>query len=197
MSSSNCTAVPKLQPDVTGKPIVSGADKCNQIMITHEDQLFTLEPDACIKILRKWTIIDWCIYQANNPTTGGYWTWTQIIKVSNTVAPTITSSCADRNIDVYGPGCGGNISLVGTAKDDCTDSADLVWYHAVDLYNDGLSPGIEYLRSGPGADASGTYPVGKHRITYFVKDGCNNESRCSFVITVVDAKNLHHIVMVV
>ncbi|MBP7822125.1 MAG: HYR domain-containing protein, partial [Saprospiraceae bacterium] len=188
LSSSNCTAVPKLQPDVTGKPIVSGADKCNQIMVTFEDQLFTLEPDACIKILRKWTIIDWCIYQANNPTTGGYWTWTQIIKVSNTVAPTFTSSCADRNIDVYGPGCSGNISLVGTAKDDCTDSADLVWYHSVDLYNDGLSPGIEYLRSGPGADASGTYPVGKHRITYFVKDGCNNESRCSFVITVVDAK---------
>ncbi|MBK6698326.1 MAG: T9SS type A sorting domain-containing protein [Saprospiraceae bacterium] len=188
LSSSNCTAVPMLQPDVTGKPIVSGADKCNQIMVTHEDQLFTLEPDACIKILRKWTIIDWCIYQANNPATGGYWTWTQIIKVSNTVAPTFTSSCADRSIDVYGPGCGGNISLVGTAKDDCTDSADLVWYHSVDLYNDGLSPGIEYLRSGPGADASGTYPVGKHRITYFVKDGCNNETRCSFVITVVDAK---------
>ena len=188
LSNSNCTSVPKLQPDVTGKPIVSGADKCNQIMITHEDQIFTLEPDACIKILRKWTIIDWCIYQANNPATGGYWTWTQIIKVSNTVAPTFTSSCVDRNIDVYGPGCGGNISLVGTAKDDCTDSADLVWYHSVDLYNDGLSPGIEYLRSGPGADASGTYPVGKHRITYFVKDGCNNETRCSFVITVVDAK---------
>lgn len=188
LSNSNCTSSPKLQPEVTGKPIVSGADKCNQMMINYEDQVFTLEPDACIKILRKWTIIDWCNYQANNPTTGGYWTWTQVIKVSNTVATTFTSSCADRNVDVFGPGCSGNVTLIASAKDDCTDSADLVWYHSVDLYNDGLSPGIEYLRSGPGPDASGQYPVGKHKITFSVKDACNNESKCSFVITVVDAK---------
>jgi len=187
LSNSNCTSTPKLQPEITGRPLVSGADKCNQMMINYEDQVFTLEPDACIKILRKWTIIDWCNYQANNPTTGGYWSWTQVIKVSNTVAPTFNSSCADRNVDVFGPGCSGNVTLIASAKDDCTDSADLVWYHSVDLYNDGLSPGIEYLHSGPGPDASGQYPVGKHKITFSVKDACNN-SKCSFVITVVDAK---------
>ena len=187
-SNTVCANVPDLNPNVTGVPRVIGADACNQIVTTHTDQLFELEPDACIKILRKWIILDWCIYDPNASNPRGYWTWVQTIKVTNTVGPVFTSSCADRTIETFGPGCGGRIELRGLAKDDCTDSSRLVWYHSVDINNDGLSPGIEYLFSGPGNDASNIYPLGKHKITYLVKDACGNESKCSFIITVVDKK---------
>ena len=187
-SNTVCANVPDLNPNVTGMPRVIGADACNQIVTTHTDQLFELEPDACIKILRKWIILDWCIYDPNASNPRGYWTWVQNIKVTNTVGPVFTSSCADRTIETFGPGCGGRIELRGLAKDDCTDSSRLVWYHSVDINNDGVSPGIEYLFSGPGNDASNIYPLGKHKITYLVKDACGNESKCSFIITVVDKK---------
>ena len=187
-SNTVCANVLDLNPNVTGLPRVIGADACNQIVTTHTDQLFELEPDACIKILRKWIILDWCIYDPNASNPRGYWTWVQTIKVTNTVGPVFTSSCADRTIETFGPGCGGRIELRGLAKDDCTDSSRLVWYHSVDINNDGVSPGIEYLFSGPGNDASNIYPLGKHKITYLVKDACGNESKCSFIITVVDKK---------
>ncbi|MBK6544014.1 MAG: HYR domain-containing protein [Saprospiraceae bacterium] len=187
-SNSICTTKPDFNADNLGRPKVYGADKCNTMMINYVDQVFTLEPDACVKVLRKWTVIDWCIYQPNNPQTKGYWSWVQVIKVNNIIAPTFTTSCKDRTVAVFGPGCGGQVELKAKATDDCTDSIDLVWYHEVDLYNDGKSPGIEYLHSGPGADASNYYPIGTHKITFRVKDACGNESWCIFLINVIDGK---------
>ena len=187
-STSICTSKPDFDADHLGKPKVYGADKCNTIMINYTDQIFTLEPDACIKVLRKWTVIDWCIYQPNNPQTKGYWSWIQVIKVNNFVAPNFTTSCKDRTVAVFGPGCGGQVDIKAQATDDCTDSADLVWYHEVDLYNDGLFPGNEYKLSGAGSDASSYYPIGTHKITFRVKDACGNESWCVFLVKVVDGK---------
>ena len=34
-----------------------------------------------MKILRTWTVVNWCQYEPNNPNSGGYETYTQIIKV--------------------------------------------------------------------------------------------------------------------
>ncbi|MBR9919315.1 MAG: HYR domain-containing protein [Bacteroidetes bacterium] len=38
-------------------------DACELIGITYEDQLFNIVPDACYKIIRTWTAINWCIYE--------------------------------------------------------------------------------------------------------------------------------------
>jgi hypothetical protein len=37
-------------------------DECELIGVSHSDQLFTVVPDACYKIVRTWTVINWCIY---------------------------------------------------------------------------------------------------------------------------------------
>jgi len=47
-------------PD-TGEPEIF-FDECELIGVAHEDQLFTVVPDACYKIVRTWTVINWCIY---------------------------------------------------------------------------------------------------------------------------------------
>lgn len=180
-----CLSKPDLTPDITGRPEILGADKCSNIIQTYEDLVFTLDPDACLKILRKWIIIDWCVYNPNDPNTYGYWTWTQVIKVMNFVPPTFQSSCADRTVDVFGPGCQGQISLIASAVDDCTDSTLLNWYHEVDINNNGS---FDAGFSGPGKDASGVYPIGIHKIRFRVKDACNNESVCTFILTVRDGK---------
>ncbi|MGB4967926.1 MAG: hypothetical protein WBO31_00245 [Saprospiraceae bacterium] len=185
LSNTTCMSKLHLTPDITGKPEITGADKCSNIIQTYDDLIFTLDPDACLKILRKWIVIDWCVYNPNDKTPVGYWTWTQVIKISNVVAPVFQTSCLDRAVDVFGPGCSGQVSLVASALDDCTDSTDLVWSHDVDINNNGT---VDGAYSGSGKNASGIYPVGIHKITFRVRDACNNESVCSFLLTVRDAK---------
>ena len=54
-------------PEIIGKPrILNGADdNCALIAIQNFDEVFTIEPDACFKILRRWVVIDWCQYDPN------------------------------------------------------------------------------------------------------------------------------------
>jgi len=51
---------------VYGEPIIFGED-CELIGVNYEDQIFTVVPDACFKIERTWTIINWCTYNPNLP----------------------------------------------------------------------------------------------------------------------------------
>ncbi|NJN53142.1 MAG: hypothetical protein HC809_16675, partial [Gammaproteobacteria bacterium] len=47
-----------------GEPTFFGED-CELLGVSHEDQIFTVVPDACYKIERTWTIINWCQYDPN------------------------------------------------------------------------------------------------------------------------------------
>jgi len=51
-----------------GQPEFFGED-CELLGITHQDVLFTVVPDACFKIERTWTIINWCTFDPNQPCT--------------------------------------------------------------------------------------------------------------------------------
>ncbi|HRI59030.1 MAG TPA: HYR domain-containing protein, partial [Saprospiraceae bacterium] len=48
-----------------GQPVFSGGQDCELLGVSHEDQIFTVVPDACYKIERTWTIINWCTYDPN------------------------------------------------------------------------------------------------------------------------------------
>lgn len=180
-----CIQKENIDPNITGRPVIKGKDKCNSVFVKYTDEPFVNDPDACIKIIRNWEVIDWCVYKPNDIDKKGYWAWKQIIKVVNRVPPVITSNCNDRTVDVFGPGCGGHVDLIGYATDDCTDSLKLTWYHEVDLYNDG-KPDAGY--AGPGRDASGVYPLGIHKVIFRVWDACDNIKVCTFLMTVRDGK---------
>jgi len=47
-----------------GEPTFFGED-CELLGVSHQDQIFTVVPDACYKIERTWTIINWCTYNPN------------------------------------------------------------------------------------------------------------------------------------
>jgi hypothetical protein len=49
-----------------GEPSFFGED-CELLGVSFEDQVFTVVPDACFKIERVWTIINWCTYNPNLP----------------------------------------------------------------------------------------------------------------------------------
>ena len=49
---------------VYGEPTFYGED-CELLGVSYEDQIFTVVPDACFKIVRNWKIINWCTYNPN------------------------------------------------------------------------------------------------------------------------------------
>jgi subtilisin-like proprotein convertase family protein len=51
---------------VYGEPTFFGED-CELLGVSYEDQVYTVVPDACFKIERTWTIINWCTYNPNLP----------------------------------------------------------------------------------------------------------------------------------
>ncbi len=48
------------------QPTFFGED-CELLAVSYQDELFTVVPDACYKIERTWSIINWCTYNPNMP----------------------------------------------------------------------------------------------------------------------------------
>ena len=171
-----------IDPDNAPGPVLND-NNCSLVAAYSEDQVFTLA-GACVKILRQWTVIDWCQYNENNPVLGeGWWEDTQVIKLNNTVAPSFVTDCNDREICVYEEGCQGSVILTANAIDDCTPLDQLSYTYEVDEDNDG---DVDY--SGSANSFNRTMSEGTHKITWSVEDGCGNASSCSYEFTVVDCK---------
>jgi len=60
----NCVTAPDF-----GKPIITNDEGCELVGTAYNDVVFTVVPDACYKIERTWTIINWCTYLPDNPCT--------------------------------------------------------------------------------------------------------------------------------
>ncbi len=74
----------------TGQPTVFD-DACSVIGVTYSDTRFNFVDGACFKILRKWSVIDWCQY--NSQTGAGLWNYTQVIKVLDEDGPAFVAPC--------------------------------------------------------------------------------------------------------
>lgn len=179
-------------PAKTGVPVL-GNGACSQVAYTYEDQTFPFVDGVCYKILRKWTVIDWCKFGPNTNTSGqaypsvptlgiNMWQHTQIIKITDDVKPVLLT-CTKAPTDAFGDNCTGFVELRNSAT-DCTPANLLKWKYQIDPNNDGVGPFI----NGTTNDASGTYPVGTHKITWTVEDQCGNQATCMYTFEVRDRK---------
>ncbi len=75
--------------------------QCAMLAYTYDDQILNKGKDGCQKIIRTWTVADWCQFEIIRRGGGGefigLWRYIQIIKVKDAYDPTI--SCQD-TIDV-------------------------------------------------------------------------------------------------
>ncbi len=173
---------PENLPDSSAYPIIDD-DICALTAATYKDQLFSFVDESCLKILRTWTVIDWCTYDENNPTLGeGYFQHLQVIKLENTVAPTIVTSCEDIKVSSFGA-CGDVVELTLKAEDDCTAEDDLNYSWTVDANNDGS---IDF--GGSTNTMKRYYDDGTHKIYWRVEDKCGNVTTCAYLFVVLDGK---------
>ena len=186
ITMEGCLDPDDFTPETTGFPSVDEAE-CSLVGWAYEDLTVRFNENdstACFKIIREWTVIDWCKEPSFTIGTG-----TQVIKVNDNVAPTITSSCDEVTETILDSECEeGPIDLVQRASDDCTDGENLLWTVRLDADNDGDFDGSPFEFKGDSADMSGTYPIGTHRLVWEVRDQCGNLDVCEQIFTIVNIK---------
>ncbi len=169
-------------PEITGKPKFKNT-ACATVAATYEDKKFYIADGACLKIIRSWTVVDWCQFTGTN-TAGKWGPYIQIIKLHNTDKPEFTTACRDTIFCSYDTECkNGLVSLTMAAADPCTAVNDLKWTYEIDLFSNGTIDSTGLLR-----EFSGYLPMGKHRVKWKVEDQCGNFNECGYSFSVVDCK---------
>jgi|GEM_PF-1449629 len=171
-------------PNVAGEPILEYVENCALVASTYEDEEFNLVDGACYKILRKWTIVDWCQYDDKLPSNQnpGLWKYTQKITMNNTVSPAFGEECM--SIDNHGTTgeCSVSVVLTANVTDDCTASEELVVDYTISFEGGATA-------SGRGLSYSSTaVPFGRHEITWTAQDRCGNSTVCTQEFLLEDDK---------
>ena len=164
-----------------GSPVLNNTS-CTVLMVNHKDLVFELNEAVCYKILRTWTVIDWCRYQDGDTT--AVWTKDQLIQLVNTVPPTITTAFRDTSLCLFSADCGAEVFYFDfKAQDDCTPDSLLRWQYSIDLNNNGTID-----QSGSTNKISASIIQGRHKVIVEVKDRCGNKTTHTFFITGKDCK---------
>ncbi len=167
---------PRFLPYPFGYPEISSYNKCAKYGISYKDEEYTFpnDPGICRKIVRRWSVIDWCNYNPNSygHSQSGRWEHVQLIKIINKSAPTIICTPEVKvNQELYGKTAWVDIPIP-KATSTCNGAAI-------------ISHNSKYA-TRPGADASGQYPIGTTDVIFTVKDPCSNFSSCTTKVIVLD-----------
>ncbi len=186
---------PFLEVDGRIFPLSDGANGqtvCN-IGVTFSDGRRIVTCPNTYKFVRTYTVIDWC-----EP--GDVRTFTQVVKVGDTQAPTFTGP---RQFDFQGNELdgltfstnAGNICAAYIRLDDPTirvaDNCSANVFITANIYPNGnltatpIGTFVVDLNDG-NAEISSAIPAGDHVLRYIVRDDCGNQEEFDFDFSVVD-----------
>ena len=173
-----------------GAPSISN-DECEMIAVSFNDTQFDVPgQDACFKIFRDWTVINWCTYDANNSaeqvatlanwnynlTGAEFITYTQVIKVKDNVAPTV--SVEDYTTQVSATSCFATFAQatvdVVAIEDGCSTDAYVITENYGEL--------AQYLNVFTAQFED--VPAGSYDVTFTVSDPCGNVGTAIKTVTV-------------
>ena len=190
---NGCPDEVTLDPENMGSPSV-GDTPCGLIAMTYEDQIFDDVEGACMKVLRTWTVIDWCTYDINDPEENVAH-YVQVIKVNDIDAPVLFCSPPSNVIEGTENSCNLNtgpldvdevlILDVSEGFDECSENLgrDYEISYEIDYNRDGS---IDV--SGNGRNANGVHDYGLHSITWTIVDHCGNVNSCTYDVEIRDNK---------
>ncbi len=154
--------------DVERSRLIDTSLACTNVFASDPtDRIFNNVEDACFRIIRTWTVVDWCRYPADPR---ARWTYVQTITVINSESPRIDQVASSINIVDDAPNCRAQITATGYASDDCTPQEDLKW--SFTIYNDGNI----FIPSTEGNVISTILPQGSYELEWTVSDDCANSS---------------------
>jgi len=168
-----------LDPAFTGTPILEFVEGCAMVDATYEDLFFFDVENACVKVLREWTVIDWCQRDADND---GIWKHDQIIKLESNIGPVFDNDSIEGSFCISSAACNTDISIEGAAQDgdDCTPVDELVWSYQV------LSSTGDLRAQGTDRTVNTSLDAGSYTLIFQVRDGCDNNSIDTVLFDVID-----------
>jgi hypothetical protein len=171
-------------PSNARRPVPFRNLDCAEVLTSYEDVVFPFgEDNVCTKVLRTWTVKDWC--QGSAHSQGGVWQRTQLIMINNTIAPTILAGCSpDDLIITEVDECRASVRLGAAAQDDCTPDNLLIWSYSIDENNDSVFE----VNQASGNTFQRVFPYGTHRVVWSVRDQCDNVRTCTNTFTLEDTK---------
>ncbi len=160
---------------------VSGSPICSYNILPNDEIVTTC--GNSFKIIRTWTVLDWCTGTFITTGVGGEDN-VQVIKIEDKTAPVITRPPfqVSANIQAVPPNpCRSQgLLLPPTVTDNCNSFTVQI-----------LTPIGEAVYVGTDGSQGGFIPppgltVGNHNITYIATDACGNQSTLIVTVTVVD-----------
>ena len=132
----------------------------------------------------------------------GYWQYTQVIKVYDSVDPVIEVEAFEAFPSLDGEDCEGEVVINFSIKDECTQEEGLqrVWLDAfiIDSDEDGNFTQAEFefdadvtafvVAEAPNYAFVADLPQGKHALLIEATDGCGNETADLILVEVIDTK---------
>ncbi len=157
------------EPELTG-------DACDLLEVVYEDDYFPVVDSACYKILRSWTVYDWCQFDDTATPNPGIWEHIQIIQVMDQNPPEIDTVLSNVTICSYETDCLEPVVFDLNASDLCAEELRYT-LHIAGVYDGIFQPGNTL-----------DIPEGVHTVVWVVEDGCDNSSTVAFQLTVLDCK---------
>ena len=159
------------------------------------------------KIVRTWTLVDWCIYNPNahnqhpdvivddrlrangkdrscvyrhiKDNGDGYMQYVQIIKVIDEIAPTFSLDDLETCIT---SGCSKVETINLVASDNCTNTGDIRFRATITMPNGSVET------RGNIKSITDLFEAGSYKIKVWASDRCGNETVDSMTLTVKDCK---------
>ncbi|MEP7196572.1 MAG: hypothetical protein ABI851_08630 [Saprospiraceae bacterium] len=147
------------------------SNKCAKPLLNYSDSRFQVS-DGCLKIVRTWKILDWCIYDPYKNPYVGIFSHIQVIKLI-TVDTAARLTCTKAITVDATKECKGADVKIDLAKVSSPCNMPYIIYNT-SAYSDTNT-----------ADASGFYPVGSHHFYYVAEYACGKELKCDITVTVL------------
>jgi hypothetical protein len=157
-------------PTINGKRL--NGNLCNMVATKSDTEVYPCGQtcSSSTKIIRTWLVIDWCTSETAN--------FIQIIKATDSEAPTIQVAGFTKSVDPWG--CVGNFYMP-----------------APDVLHDNCTDGVTYSVHGPiGVNVTydvieGKYlvqgaPKGTHTFVYTAADCCGNTTNLDVIVNIID-----------
>lgn len=157
---------------------------CAHLSSSYTDRIFEDVSGYCIKVIRTWTVINFCVYDANLNPGQGIWSRNQIIKVQSDEGPLFTNCPTDTIFGLSNANCD------FIANFDAPDAFDMCLQEDIDpsevTYE--ITSNDTIVLTGIGDVVNDTLQAGTYVVTWSAEGLCNNISTCSFTFTVEDNK---------
>jgi uncharacterized repeat protein (TIGR01451 family) len=186
---NNMCRMTQIHPDsldgLRGRPVIR-QDLCDMVSSDYEDHIYNIVQGACMKVLRRWTVVDWCEMERLGDSYVPY-EFTQVIKIINTIDPEFLDDEIAEIDTVYAEQ--GNCNNApyrasASASHQCSITG-LEWSFNIDYGNDGTIDEEDY-DAGDEFEIDTELPLGVHRIIYSFEDGCGNVTTRSKLVVAVN-----------